>query len=511
MSIEGDVRDECDKLIKRFERYARELREEDNRRKTRTGVAKAGLIRRPSYWGVDNLFNPYKVRASAESISRAIRLGLANGDYRPYNSVLYEVPKSDGTHRAISVFNIPDAAVSRRIYRSLLAKNKPRMSSYSYAYRDDLTVHDAIHHIASDFTGHRRMFIAEYDFSKYFDSIDHDYIWHIIDEKKFFINSRERQVLNAFMRTTPQSQNGYSRMSDIVEPQKRGIPQGTSISLFLANIAAWELDRALERLGVGFARYADDTLIWSADYSRICDAVGTLADLGREMGVSINLEKSHGISIFTPDGSPAEMAPKSSVEFVGYSFSHNKTGMRKSVVTRIKQRLAYLIWSNLLEPLERGYFIPDRLQPGIDLDYLIMILQIRRYLYGNLTEERIARLRSGEVARLNYPGVMSFFPSVDDIDQLKGLDGWLLHTVHTSLARRGRLLHELGVPALPTPHGLSREALLRASGEKPTGEAASLRLPSFVRMGTLIKAAAEAHGPNTIGRTGGPQHYQYAG
>jgi hypothetical protein len=42
-----------------------------------------------------------------------------------------------------------------------------------------------------------------------------------------------------------------------------GIPQGTSISLFLANVAAYALDRRLETLGVGFVRYADDTIIWS--------------------------------------------------------------------------------------------------------------------------------------------------------------------------------------------------------------------------------------------------------
>jgi len=39
--------------------------------------------------------------------------------------------------------------------------------------------------------------------------------------------------------------------------RERGIPQGTSISLFLANVAPWDLDRSLERLGVSFVRYAD--------------------------------------------------------------------------------------------------------------------------------------------------------------------------------------------------------------------------------------------------------------
>jgi len=52
------------------------------------------------------------------------------------------------------------------------------------------------------------------------------------------------------------------------------------------------LDRRLERLGVGFARYADDTLIWSESYDGIGRAANALEDAGVEMGVGLNFLKS---------------------------------------------------------------------------------------------------------------------------------------------------------------------------------------------------------------------------
>jgi hypothetical protein len=160
--------------------------------------------------------------------------------------------------------------------------------------------------------------------------------------------------------------------------------------------------------------------------------------------------------------------------------------MREAVVKRIKQRLAYLIWVNLLEPLRHNHFIVARTVPRVDRDYLVMIMQIRRYLYGDLNEDKLRRLRSGRARRVHYPGVMSYFPLVTDVEQLKELDGWLLHTVYTSLQKRGRLLAALGVSALPDPHGMSRRDLPKAVSYSSSGQKLDLRLPSFVRIGTTI-------------------------
>lgn len=510
MVFEDELTAKCQTLISRHEEYARELRDDDTRRRRRTGTEHRGVVLRPSYWSVDRAFDPYKVRASADSISRAIKVALRKHDYQPYNPIAYEVPKTDGSKRVVSVFAIGDAVVSHRVYRSLLEKNKSRFSAYSYAYRDDLTAHDAILNIGADLHNGRRYFLAEYDFSKYFDSISHEYLWRILDEKGFLMSPLERHVLMGFLNSELQTQPTYTRHSQMrTEALIRGVPQGTSISLFLANVAAWELDRALERLGVGFARYADDTLIWSDDYSRICDAVQVLSATASSIGAQLNFKKSHGISIYSPDGSPTEFNPKQTVEFVGYRFGEGGRGLRASVVERLKRRIAYIVWSNLLEPLIRGYVVPARVEPSVDRDYLVMVGQLRRYLYGDLNEERLSRLLDGRSRRVRFKGFMSYFPMVDDEEQLKAIDGWMLHTVYTSLRRRTALFADAGLGNLPIPHGLSKAELLKARAQTHSDVRLDLSLPSFVRVGRAIRRAAAAHGPNVVGRTGGPQNYQY--
>lgn len=506
-NFQEELRREAQKHIVKFEYYARELRDDDKRRERRTGKPHRGKIWHPEYWAADPAFNPYHVRSSCSKISYAVESALRSHAYRPYNPIAYQVPKVDGSSREVSVFSIADATVSRRIYRSLLTKNKSRLSAYSYAYRDDLTAHNAIQHITSDFKGRSRLFVAEYDFSKYFNSISHQHLWQMIDEKNFLITDLERLVLQGFLETSLQSQDSYDRHRQPEVPVSEGVPQGTSVSLFLANVAAWDIDRALERLGVGFARYADDTLIWSHDYGRLCEAVDVLNALSSELGAALNLKKSEGISLFTTEPKVAEMKPKSVVEFVGYRFQNGHTGMRDRVTDRIKKRISYLVWSNLLEPLKKNQLVPKRVLGPVDRDYYVMLLQIRRYLYGNLTEEKLARLRSGRAKKINYPGVMSFFPLLDDLNQLKRMDGWLLETIHNSLRARAKILHDKGLEKLPTPHGLSIQELSRASAATDKGTL-DLRVPSFVRISTVIRAAA-AHGANVVGRRGGPQLYQY--
>jgi RNA-directed DNA polymerase len=60
--------------------------------------------------------------------------------------------------------------------------------------------------------------------------------------------------------------------------------------------------------------------------------------------------------------------------------------IKNSVGERIRTRVDYIVWSDLLEPLQKGTFKIDRVALPVDRDYQVMIGQLRRYFYGNLTE-----------------------------------------------------------------------------------------------------------------------------
>lgn len=488
--------DEASKLVRRHQRYVSDLASNIRRKERRSGQLYSKDIQFPQYWKADEGFNPYHVRAHAKSISYAIDKALKMQKYQPRTAVKYTVPKSDGGIREISVFQVADNAISRLTFERLLEKNSRHFSAHAYAYRNDLSVHDAVLHIASAFQSKSRVFIAEFDYKKFFDSISHEHINRILHDRRFFITRREHQVVDAFLCTPTLSVESYSPQT--VEKRDRGIPQGTSISLFLANVAAYPLDRRLESLGVGFARYADDTLIWSDSYSDICRAVNALEEVGSDMGVELNFIKSDGISILCPENAPAEFRPKRSVGFLGYQISTETISIRDKNLDRIKKRLAYLIHSNLLQALKKDWIVPARVQGGIDLDYVVMLYQIRRYLYGELSESQLRKYLARQTPLVRYHGLMSFYPIVDDEPLLRALDGWLVNSVYRALKLRARLFGDAGVPSVPTPHGLSRSQILQLRYKQSAGHMRDLRFPSFARMARLIRRAARTYGASAI-------------
>jgi hypothetical protein len=230
LQLAMEIAKEAEKLIRRHERYAKDIVDEFKRRNRRTQRSAIPTVLRPEYWDLSPGFQPYLVRSRSQHIGRSVRLALRDRVYLPRNAVFYEVPKADGTMREVSVFQVADSAVSRLVFGNLLEKNRQRLSAYSFAYRSDLTVHDAIQHIAADIRDKPRIFVAEYDFSKYFDSIRHEHIWRTLRQQRFLVTEVEELVLRGFLEAPTLSRAAYRERGD--ERRTRGVPQGTSVSLF---------------------------------------------------------------------------------------------------------------------------------------------------------------------------------------------------------------------------------------------------------------------------------------
>jgi len=341
-----------------------------------------------------------------------------------------------------------------------------------------------------------RFFVAEFDYRKFFDSLSQEFLRNLISSDRFLVTKRERSILLGFLEVPVLKQNEYHLPTE--RKRMSGIPQGTSVSLFLANAAGSFLDEKLEQLGVGFARYADDTLVWSNDYSSVLHAADTLSDVGEELGVRINLKKSEGVNILARKGEKTEMSHKEAVNFIGYSVSRSKISMADSNVKKAKERLSKIIYRNLLQTVKDENLRPPRVKSIFDKDYGVMILQIRRYLYGGMSEAKLRRYSTRSMARIHFKGLMSFYPIVDNEEQLKQLDGWLLHTVYTTLRKRRQYLVAQSLPT-PTPCSLvNKEDLLNLFSSTSGGTPVDLRLPSFLRMASLVGRMARIFGANQV-------------
>src|ERR1700719_4695646 len=106
--IERAICDEAEKLVKRHQRYVSGMSDESVRRTNRSGIPIAKELHIPAYWAVDRGFDPYWVRSNAKTIAYAIKRRLASRTYAPRPAISYEVPKSDGGSRIVSVFQIAD-------------------------------------------------------------------------------------------------------------------------------------------------------------------------------------------------------------------------------------------------------------------------------------------------------------------------------------------------------------------------------------------------------------------
>jgi len=455
------IKEEADKLIARYHEYHNRMHLEQKRNEKRLGIsASKKIIYVPDYWSHDKKFNPFYVRRRHRNIARSIAINIESRTYRPNPPYLKTVAKSDGGERIVSIFQIQDAAISKLFFNRLLAKNKHRFSSFSYAYRNDRNVHFAIQDIAVDLALEERTFIAEFDFSDFFGSISHEYLFQQFDQNGFFISPEEKYVIKSFL-----------------NDRKVGIPQGTSISLFLANLTCWKFDHSLEKEGVKFSRYADDTVVWTPDYSKICNSFGLINEFANEAGVKINASKSEGISLLTKEDFPSEISAKSSIDFLGYTLSVENVSIKEKSLQKIKKQLSYILYRNLIQPLKKttlaGQKIPSN---NRDISLMSAMMQCRRYIYGGLSKKQMKDYLSGRTKRIYFKGVMSFYPLVNDVEQLTKLDGWLLSILHRTIQLRAKLLLQWGFNQYHSfPFNQSREQLLKSCSKEQL-----LEVPSFL-------------------------------
>ncbi len=491
ISTRSALQREINKLITRHNAMCRSVALERRRYKRRSGrtptIAESST---PSHWGANPRFNPYYVRSHFSTIFHAISSKLRKGMYKPDPILLREIPKKGGGQREISLLTIPDAAVSYALGYRLIQRNVHFFTSYTYAYRNDRNAHHAIQHLMSEIRGCSRLFALEFDFSKYFDSIQHDYLLRILDEY-FLVSRREREIILQMLKA-PRAKGVEAYQSKSFSDLSCGIPQGSTLSLFLANVACHELDREIEREGAVFARYADDTVILCNSYEKADRCARLLMNHGKRSGTKVNFAKSDGLSVLTTEGK-AEMNTKHVINFLSHSLSSRGVGISHKSVSRIKSKVAKIIQQHLLLQPGRGDFNKDRLGNGFrDWDLVTCINELRRYIYGRVTEEDLNLALSGSGQFNVTRCALSFYPTVD-IEQsevFKSLDGWLVDILFRAYIKRVQILASLDIHVEP----ISKTDLISGVWYSFSTISHETKLPSFYRSWLYVRRCARIFG-----------------
>jgi retron-type reverse transcriptase len=370
------------------------------------------------------------------------QLGRQDFSFRPAVAVEYNF---NGRHRTIYVFPWEERIVDRFLYDTLNRHFDPLFSINSYAYRCRGFGLDPcqrrIRRLIN--SSPRPLYFLKRDVRQFFPSVNHQ---RMLDLLKQWIAPDNYLFDLLQQRVCFQVQH-----MDETSPVKRGIPFGSAVSCFLANIYLTPLDCAIEQIPeVTYFRYADDMLL--ASPSR--EALVVAKEKINEVLVSLHLqskEKAHLDFVFHPDGkSDSQFQSVRKFRHLGLEFRDDgSVGLSRDKARKIRNlfRFAFRRYRRKLQRLS------DPIQRAE------LAVKISRNVI-----DRGAR----SVAIIDY-----YLKHVDDEEQLRLIDRWLAEEVLSVAFQNGHRkgnfrgisfsqLREMGLPSLRHRRRLLRHGQLES-------------------------------------------------
>jgi RNA-directed DNA polymerase len=253
------------------------------------------------------------------------------------------IPKADGTQRPLGIPTLEDKVAQRAIVMVLEAIYEQDFLPCSHGFRPRRSAHGALRVLYSAITKQGQYWVLDVDIRKYFDTIPHDHLRTILDQR--VTDGVIRRMIDKWLKAGV-LEDGLLRHA------MEGTPQGGVISPMLSNIYLHHvLDEWFERevrprlvRSCTLVRFADDfVMTFQAHY----DAKRVLEVLGKRLGrfgLTLHPDKTRFID-FRPDQRRGGVHPDCKgppFDFLGFTHTWRKSRQGKNVVrqTTAKSRLA---------------------------------------------------------------------------------------------------------------------------------------------------------------------------
>jgi group II intron reverse transcriptase/maturase len=227
----------------------------------------------------------------------AIREQLLAGRYQPQPVKRQEIPKPGGGTRQLGIPTVLDRFLQQCLLQVLQPQFDPTFSDHSYGFRPGRSAHQAVR-AAQRYIQSGRRWVADVDLAQFFDRVHHDVLMERLSRR--IADGRVLGLIRRYLVA--------GVMADgVVVERHEGTPQGGPLSPLLANVLLDEVDKALEKRGLMFARYADDLNVYTGSKRAADDAMATLKRLFARLRLQVNDAKSAVARAWTR-------------KFLGYSF-----------------------------------------------------------------------------------------------------------------------------------------------------------------------------------------------
>ena len=226
-------------------------------------------------------------------------------------------------HYETSVPTVLDRFIQQEVMQVLQRRWDRTFSEHSYGFRPGRSAHQAVE-AAQKYIAAGYRWCVDLDLEKFFDRVSHDKLMAKIAER--VSDKRLLKLIRTFL-TAGVMEGG------LVSPVDEGTPQGGPLSPLLSNIVLDEFDRELERRGLRFARYADDSNVYVRSRragERVMESLKRF--ITTKLKLKVNEQKS-------------AVARPWERKFLGFSFTANREPRRRiapKAVLRFKEKVREL-------------------------------------------------------------------------------------------------------------------------------------------------------------------------